>query len=38
MNRAQFKDPLCYLCLAGAAVAPWPFTQEVTGSNNLSKL
>ena len=33
MNWAQFKDPFCYLCLAGAVVASWSLTQEVAGSN-----
>ena len=31
---AQFKDPLCHLCLAGAVETPCSLTQEVTGSNN----
>ena len=38
MNWAQFKDPLCYLCLADAVVASWSLTQEVAGSNNLFKM
>ena len=29
MNWAQFKDPLRYLCLAGAVVAPCSLTREV---------
>ena len=33
MNWAQFKDPLCYLCLAGAVTAIWSLTQEVAGSS-----
>ena len=35
MNWAQFKDPLFYLCLAGAVVASWSLTQDVADSNNL---
>ena len=35
MNWVQFRDPLCYLCLAGAVVASWSLTQEVAGSSNL---
>ena len=35
MNWAQFKDPLCYLCLAGTVVASWSLTQKVAGLNNL---
>ena len=35
MNWAQLKDPFCYPCLAGTAVAPCSLKQEVTGSNNL---
>ena len=35
MNWIQFRDPLCYLCFAGAVVASWSLTQEVAGSNNL---
>ena len=31
MNWAQFKDPLCYLCLLGTVVASWTLTQEVAG-------
>ena len=38
INWAQFKDPLCCVCLAGALVAPWALTQEVAGSNNLFKI
>ena len=33
MNWAQFKDPLCYLCLAGTVVAFWSLTQDVAGSS-----
>ena len=29
MNSAQFKDPLCYPCLAWAVIASWSVTQEV---------
>ena len=29
----QFKDPISYMCLAGATVASWSLTQEVTGSS-----
>ena len=32
MNWAQFKDPLCYLCLSGTVVVSWSLTQEVAGS------
>ena len=32
MNWVQFKDPLSYLCLAGAAVACCSLTQEVAES------
>ena len=35
MNLDQFKDLLCYLCLAGTVVAFWSLTREVAGSNNL---
>ena len=38
MNWAQFKDPLCYLCLADAVVVYWSLTQEMAGSNNLFKM
>ena len=31
MNWAQFKDPVFYMCLAGAVVASWSLTHEVTG-------
>ena len=31
INWTQFKDPLCYPCLAGTVVAPWALTQEVSG-------
>ena len=34
MNWGAFKDPLCYLCLAGLMVTPWSLTQNVAGSNN----
>ena len=34
INHDQFKDPVCYLCLAGAVVASWSLTQEVAGSKN----
>ena len=33
MNWSQFKDPVSYMCLAGAVVASWSPTQEVAGSN-----
>ena len=33
MNWAQFKDPVPYLCLAGAVVVSWSLTQEEAGSN-----
>ena len=34
MNCGQFKDALCYLCLAGSMVTSWSLTQDVGGSNN----
>ena len=37
INWAQFKDPLCYLHLAGTVVESWSLTQEVAGSNNFFK-
>ena len=37
MNWGQFKDPVCYLCVAGTVVASWPLMQEVVGLNNLFK-
>ena len=36
MTWGQFKDPLCYLCLAGAVVASWSLTQEVAGLNTFT--
>ena len=33
MNWAQFKDPVSHICLAGAVVASWSLTLEITGSN-----
>ena len=33
MNWGQFKDPVSHMCLAGAVVASWLLTQEVSGSN-----
>ena len=36
MNWAQFKDPVSQMCLAGAVVASWYLTQEVTGWQVLS--
>ena len=38
MNWAQFKDSLCYPCLAGAAIACYSLTQEVAGLNKLFKI
>ena len=38
MNWAQFKDPVCYLSLAGAVVAPWSLTQDVAGLNPCTEL
>ena len=35
MNRAYFKDHVCYPCLAGAVVVSWFLIQKVAGSNNL---
>ena len=32
-NWAQFKDLLCFLCLAGTVVASWSLTGEVAGSS-----
>ena len=32
LNCTQFKDCLCYLCLACTVVASWSLTQEVAGS------
>ena len=31
MNRAQFKDPVSIICIAGAVVASRSLTQEVAG-------
>ena len=28
MNWAQFKDPVCHMCLAGAVVACWPLHKR----------
>ena len=36
MNWAQFKDPVSHICLAGAVVASWSLTLEITGSNPFS--
>ena len=33
MNWAQFKDPVSHMYLAGAVVANWSLTKEVTGSS-----
>ena len=30
---SPFKDPVSYMCLAGAVVASWSLTQEMTGSS-----
>ena len=30
-HRAQFKDPVSRMCLAGAVVTCWSLTQEVAG-------
>ena len=38
MNCAQFKNPLCYLCLASAAVVSWFLAQKMAVLNNLFKL
>ena len=32
MNRSQFKDLACYLCLAGSVVVSRSLTQETAGS------
>ena len=29
MNRANYKDPISHVCLAGAVVASWSLKQEV---------
>ena len=34
MNWDQFKDLVCYKCLAGSMVTLWSPTQEVTSINN----
>ena len=34
MNRGQYKDPLCYLTLAGTVVGSLSLTQEVAGLNS----
>ena len=31
MNSAQFKDPVSHMCLPGAVVVSWSFTQEIEG-------
>ena len=31
MNKAQYKDPIYHICLAGALVASWSLIQEVAG-------
>ena len=33
MNWAEFKDPVCHMCLAGTVVASWSLTQEMAGSS-----
>ena len=33
MNWAKFKNPASHMRLAGAVVASWSLTQEVTGSS-----
>ena len=33
MNWDQFKDPVSYMCLAGAVVASWSQTQEMASLN-----
>ena len=38
MNRAQFKDPVSHMCLAGAVVTFWSLTQEVAGWQVLTLL
>ena len=37
MNLDEFKDPICYLCLARTVVASWSLTQEAAGQNKLFK-
>ena len=34
MNWAQFKDSLCYPCLAGTLIESWSLTQGVACSNS----
>ena len=36
MNWGQFEDPISHMPLAGAMVASWSLTQEVTGSNSFT--
>ena len=31
----SIKDPVSYMCLAGAVVASWSLTQEVAGLTNI---
>ena len=38
MNRAQFKDPVLHMCLAGTVIASWSLTQEVAGSSPFKDL
>ena len=33
MNWAQFNDPVCNMCLAGAVVASWSLTHDREGSS-----
>ena len=33
MNWGQFKDPVCYLCLASAVAASWSLTQQTADLN-----
>ena len=33
MKWRKFKDPVSHMCLAGAVIASWSLTQEMSGSN-----
>ena len=38
MNWRQFKDPVSHMRLAGAVVASWSLTQDVTGSSPIAAM
>ena len=38
MNWSQFKDPVSNMCLAGAMVPSWSFTQEIANLNPFTVL